>query len=129
MTITWLERDCWSTAPRAAAPAAGGSVVAGPAVRMPKRAPVPSGPPSISPLVTPPRARFERQGAELVLVVPISRDEAAHGAMVPVPMPGASVRLRVPPGTTTGHRFRVPRSNAPAPDGFGDLTVVVEVTR
>jgi molecular chaperone DnaJ len=74
-----------------------------------------------------PTARFERQGSELVLVVPISAGEALHGALVMVPAPGTSVRLRVPPGTTTGRRFRVPRVNAPAPDGFGDLTVVVEV--
>lgn len=93
-TMTWLERDCWSTAPRSLAPTA---------------------------------ARFERQGEELVLVVPISETEARNGALVMVPAPGASVRLRVPPGTTTGHRFRVPRGHAPAPDGFGDLTVVAEV--
>jgi molecular chaperone DnaJ len=74
-----------------------------------------------------PAPRFERQGSELVLIVPISASEAQHGALIKVPAPGASVRLRVPPGTSSGRRFRVPRANAPAPDGFGDLTVVVQV--
>ncbi|GAA0635794.1 hypothetical protein GCM10009547_44970 [Sporichthya brevicatena] len=109
--MTWLEREYWSQ-PRPVVPASrpGGSA---PALKtVPKTAPTP---------------RFERQGSELVLVVPISATEAAHGALIKVPAPGTVVRLRVPPGTTSGRRFRVPRVSAPAPDGFGDLTVVVEV--
>lgn len=112
--MTWLEREYWSQ-PRPVVPASrpGGSA--------PTLTPAPSTPPAA------PSARFERQGSELVLVVPISTSEAQHGALIKVPAPGTSVRLRVPPGTTTGRRFRVPRVSAPAPDGFGDLTVVVEV--
>lgn len=115
MTImTWLEREFWSQ-PRPVVPASrpGGTA-----------------PTVIAPLAeapTAPSARFERQGSELVLIVPITASEALHGALVMVPAPGTSVRLRVPPGTTTGRRFRVPRVSAPAPDGFGDLAVVVEV--
>lgn len=99
VTVTWLERDQWSTPP-----------------------PRPGSPsnPSMAP-------RFEREGTDLVLVVPIGHDEARNGAMVTVPTPGAPVRLRIPPGTASGKKFRVPRLNAPAPDGFGDLIVVVEV--
>ena len=113
-TMTWLEREYWSQ-PRPVVPPArpGGSA---PAVT-----PVPS---TAAPTPSP---RFERQGSALVLVVPISATEARHGALVKVPAPGTTVRLRVPPGTTSGRRFRVPRASAPAPDGFGDLTVVVEV--
>jgi DnaJ-class molecular chaperone len=77
--------------------------------------------------VAPLAARFEGQGEDLVLGVSIRADEAEHGALISVPAPGATVRLRVPPGTKTGRRFRLPRSNAPAPDGFGDLKVMVEV--
>ena len=111
-TMTWLEREYWSQ-PRPVVPASrpGASTPAA-------DAPTPQ---------TAPAARFERQGSELVLVVPISATEARHGALVKVPAPGSSIRLRVPPGTTSGRRFRVPRASAPAPDGFGDLTVVVEV--
>jgi DnaJ-class molecular chaperone len=100
-TVTWLERDQWSTpTPR------------------PKDHP----PGALAP-------RFERRGSDLVLVVPIGHDEARNGALIIVPTPGAPVRLRVPPGTESGKQFRVPRANAPAPDGFGDLIIVVEVTR
>ena len=100
--MTWLEREYWSQ-PRPVVPASrpGGSAPAVPPARS-----------------TAPSARFERQGSELVLVVPISASEAQHGALIKVPAPGTSVRLRVPPGTTTGRRFRVPRASAPAPDGF-----------
>lgn len=72
-------------------------------------------------------ARFERQGGELVLVVGVRADEAEHGAMITVPAPGQLMRLRVPPGTTSGRLFRVPRSSTFAPDGFGDLLVRVQV--
>lgn len=106
--MTWLEREYWS------APGGPGA---------------PTGRPVASSSAVPPvaAARFERQGSDLVLVVPISAAEACNGALVMVPMPGTNVRLRVPPGTTSGRRFRVPRVSAPAPDGFGDLTVVVEI--
>jgi DnaJ-class molecular chaperone len=106
--ITWLERDRWSTVPRNSGMA---------------RYVVPATDQAVTPLA----ARFERQGAELVLVVSIRADEAEYGSLVSVPAPGETVRLRIPPGTTTGRRFRLPRSNAPAPDGFGDLTVMVQV--
>lgn len=99
-TMTWLERDRWSTRP-----GTGDSEVTATVVG----------------------ARYERVGSELALIVPIAAAEAANGALVLVPVPGTSVKLRIPPGTVDGHRIRVARPHAPAPDGFGDLTVVVEV--
>jgi len=113
-TMTWLEREFWSQ-PRPVVPNS----------RSESSTPISTAPTQVSDAT--PAARFERQGSELVLVVPITATEAQHGALIKVPAPGTSVRLRVPPGTTTGRRFRVPRANAPAPDGFGDLTVVVQV--
>ncbi|MBA3743734.1 DnaJ C-terminal domain-containing protein [Sporichthya sp.] len=120
-TMTWLEREYWSQ-PRPVVPASrpGGSAPAVPITLITPITAITSAP-------TAPAARFERQGSELVLIVPITASEARHGALVMVPAPGTSVRLRIPPGTTTGRRFQVPRVSAPAPDGFGDLTVVVEV--
>lgn len=106
--VTWLERDRWSTGPRHA----GGD----PALSHDHEV-------ALKPLA----ARFERQGFELVLVVSIGAAEAEHGAMISVPAPGADVKMRIPPGTTTGRHFRLPRPNAPAPDGFGDLLVMVDV--
>lgn len=99
--VNWLERDRWS---RPAWPGESGS--------LPK----------------PLSARFERAAGELVLVVSIRPEEAEHGALISVPAPGQNVRLRIPPGTTSGRLFRLPRTNAPAPDGFGDLLVRVEVS-
>jgi DnaJ-class molecular chaperone len=115
-TMTWLEREYWSQ----------------PRPSVPGSRPAVSDQANLAPTVAegaeaPPTARFERHGSELVLVVPISATEAQHGALIKVPAPGTSVRLRIPPGTISGRRFRVPRANAPAPDGFGDLTVVVQV--
>jgi hypothetical protein len=112
-TMTWLEREFWSQ-PRPVVPQG----------RVENSAQISTAP---KPPDVLPAARFERHGSELVLVVPISATEAQHGALIKVPAPGTSVRLRVPPGTISGRRFRVPRVNAPAPDGFGDLTVVVQV--
>ena len=72
-------------------------------------------------------ARYDQRGGELVLVVPIGAEEAANGSLIPVPVPGSSVKLRVPPGTRSGRKFTIPRPYTWAPDGFGDLTVIVEV--
>jgi hypothetical protein len=105
--ITWLERDRWSTVPHSTRPTTSAMDPGG----------------GVKPLA----ARFERQGGDLVLVVAIRAHEAEHGALISVPAPGQPVRLRVPPGTTSGRLFRLPRSNAPAPDGFGDLLVAVQV--
>ncbi len=107
--ITWLERDRWSTGPREAGAAPGTFAQ------------------SYEPALKPLAARFERQGQDLVLVISIRATEAEHGAMISVPAPGADVRMRIPPGTGTGRIFRLPRPNAPAPDGFGDLLVQVHV--
>lgn len=112
-TMTWLEREFWSQ-PRPVVPATRADDSA-----LISTAEQPTPDTSV--------ARFERHGSELVLVVPITPTEAQHGALIKVPAPGTSVRLRIPPGTKSGRRFRVPRANAPAPDGFGDLTVVVQV--
>lgn len=119
-TVTWLERDRWSTLPPR--PLSHGAVAPGPGALPRTRPAIPATPVSRS------APRFERHGTELVLVVAITADEATHGALIAVPAPGTTVRLRVPPGTASGHRFRVPRFHAPAPDGFGDLTIVVEVS-
>jgi molecular chaperone DnaJ len=105
--INWLERDRWSTIPGSTRLPTSGAHSAG----------------AVAPLA----ARFERQDGNLVLVVTIRAHEAEHGALISVPAPGETVRLRIPPGTTSGRMFRLPRANAPAPDGFGDLVVSVQI--
>lgn len=106
-SINWLERDRWSTPPRGSAGGYPSTVEA-------------------AAVITPLAAHFERHGSDLVLVVRIRATEAEHGAIISVPAPGAEVRLRVPPGSSSGRCFRIPRPHAPAPDGFGDLLVMVQ---
>lgn len=68
---------------------------------------------------------FRREGDDLHLVVLIAIHEAALGARVDVPALDGSARLRVPPGTQSGQRFRLrERGMASARDGRrGDLVV------
>jgi molecular chaperone DnaJ len=72
---------------------------------------------------------FRRDGDDLHLVVPIAVHEAALGAKLDVPALEGQARLRVPPGTQTGQRFRLRERGVPsARDGRrGDLVVEVRV--
>jgi molecular chaperone DnaJ len=72
---------------------------------------------------------FRREGDDLHVVVPIAIDEAALGAKVSVPAIDGPARLRVPPGTQSGQRFRLrERGVAAGPDGRrGDLVVEVKL--
>src|SRR6185503_10065509 len=65
----------------------------------------------------------------LHLVVPIAIHEAALGARVEVPAIDGIARLRVPPGTQSGQRFRLRGRGVPlARDGTrGDLVVEVKL--
>jgi molecular chaperone DnaJ len=76
-----------------------------------------------------PHPTFRREGDDLHLVVPLAIHEAALGARVDVPCPGGAVRLRIPPGTQSGQRFRLREQGAPsARNGRrGDLIVEVKL--
>jgi molecular chaperone DnaJ len=74
----------------------------------------------------PPHPVFRREGDDLYLVLPVAIHEAALGARIEVPTPdGGSARLRVPPGTQSGQRFRLRERGAASPrDGRrGDLII------
>ncbi len=74
-----------------------------------------------------PHRLFERSGKNLTLRVPVSFDEAVLGAEVSVPtLDGSSVTIRIPPGTATGRRLRIPAA-AGAAAAEADLIVDVEV--
>ncbi|HTM07064.1 MAG TPA: J domain-containing protein, partial [Verrucomicrobiae bacterium] len=62
-----------------------------------------------------PHAMFRREGDDFHLVVAIAVHEAALGAKIDVPAPDGQAKLRVPPGTQTGQRFRVRGRGAPSP--------------
>jgi molecular chaperone DnaJ len=66
---------------------------------------------------------YERRGADLVLEVPITFDEAVLGAVVEIPTPDGRVSIKVPPGSQDGKLLRVKGRGAPKlkGDGRGDL--------
>jgi molecular chaperone DnaJ len=72
-----------------------------------------------------PHAVFRREGDDLHIVVPLGIHEAALGAKVDVPSLDGLTRLRIPPGTQSGQRFRLRERGVPsASDGRrGDLVV------
>ena len=78
-----------------------------------------------------PRTRsIRREGNDLHLDVPLALHEAALGARIPLRLlDGSMVRLRVPPGTQSGQRFRLRERGVPSPrDGRrGDLVAEVRL--
>jgi len=72
---------------------------------------------------------FERDGDDVRIVVPVAVHEAALGAKFDVPAPDGRARVRIPPGTQSGQRFRVRGRGAPLPQGgrAGDLVVEVRL--
>ena len=74
-----------------------------------------------------PHEFFQREGEHLHLRVPLAVHEAVLGTRIEVPSLEGPVRLRVPPGTQAGHRFRLKGRGIATPGGGrGDL--IVEVT-
>ena len=76
-----------------------------------------------------PHPLFRRDGDDLYLTVPVAVHEAALGAKIDVPSLDGTARLRVPPGTQSGQRFRLRERGVPsARDGRrGDLIVEVRL--
>ena len=77
----------------------------------------------------PPHPLFERDGDDLHVKVPIAVHEAALGAKIDVTSVDGPARVRIPPGTQSGQRFRVRERGVPSPrDGRrGDLVVEVQL--
>jgi molecular chaperone DnaJ len=76
-----------------------------------------------------PHPMYRREGDDLHVVVPIAIHEAALGAKIDVPTPGGPARLRVPPGTQSGQRFRLRERGVPSTrePRRGDLVVEVRL--
>jgi molecular chaperone DnaJ len=73
---------------------------------------------------------FSRDGADVVLELPVTFPEAALGVSVNVPTPGGEkVKLRIPAGTQNGKTLRIGGKGAPKlkGGGNGDLKVKVKV--
>jgi curved DNA-binding protein len=75
-----------------------------------------------------PDPRFRVEGGDLYVELPVTPWEAALGAEVPVTTLDGSVRVRVPPGSSTGRRLRLRGQGLPGPKGSaGDLYAEVAV--
>jgi molecular chaperone DnaJ len=76
-----------------------------------------------------PHPIFRREGDDVHMAMPIAVHEAALGARVEVPLPDGPARLRIPPGTQSGQRFRLRERGAPSTrDGRrGDFVVEVRL--
>ena len=73
-----------------------------------------------------PHQFFQREGEHLHVRVPLAVHEAVLGTRIDIPSLDGPVRLRVPPGTPAGHRFRLKGRGVPTPSGTrGDLIVEV----
>ncbi len=76
-----------------------------------------------------PHPIFKREGDDVHLTVPVAIHEAALGAKIDVPTPDGQTRLRVPPGTQSGQRFRLRERGIASPHTGrrGDLVVEVRL--
>ena len=76
-----------------------------------------------------PHARFERDGASILLDQEVSFAQAALGAEVEVPTLDGKVKLNIPEGTQTGTTFRLKGKGVPflRNGGRGDQFVTVNV--
>ncbi len=75
-----------------------------------------------------PHELFERDGHDISSEVQLSIAQAALGTTVPVRTLEGTVRLRIPPGTSSGARLRLRGKGAPTPGGgHGDHYVRVKI--
>jgi molecular chaperone DnaJ len=76
-----------------------------------------------------PHERLRREGDDLHMVLPVAVHEAALGTRVDIPGLEGPLRVRVPPGTQSGQRFRLRGRGAPSPlsGRRGDLVVEVRL--
>ncbi len=77
-----------------------------------------------------PHPYFERRGDDIHTVVPITVTEASLGTKIEVPTIDGRALLRIPPGTSSGQKFRLRGkgvTSARHPDHRGDQFVEVQV--
>jgi curved DNA-binding protein len=73
-------------------------------------------------------AHFRMDGDDVLATLRITPWEAALGAVVPVRTLDGEVKIKVPPGSSTGRRIRLKERGYPTASGArGDLYVVLEV--
>jgi molecular chaperone DnaJ len=77
----------------------------------------------------PPHLVFRRDGDDVHMTVDVAVHEAALGARIDIVTPDGEARIRVPPGTQSGQRFRLRERGMPSTrEGTrGDLIVEVRI--
>ncbi|MFE7122957.1 DnaJ C-terminal domain-containing protein [Streptomyces sp. NPDC057617] len=75
-----------------------------------------------------PHERYRLEGRDIHVRLPVTPWEAALGATVPLPTPGGTAKVTVPPGSSSGRRLRLRGEGMPHPRGTdGDLYAEVRV--
>jgi len=76
-----------------------------------------------------PHPYFTREGADILLELPVTPAEAALGAQIEVPTVSGRVKLKIAPGTQDGKVFKLPGKGAPRlkGSGTGDMKVRVKL--
>lgn len=76
-----------------------------------------------------PHPYFTREGDDIYLQVPITIGEAVHGAQIEVPTIDGTLKMKIPPGTQGGQKFRLKGKGVPSRKGevHGDQYVVVNL--
>ncbi|MEU1453417.1 DnaJ C-terminal domain-containing protein [Streptomyces avermitilis] len=75
-----------------------------------------------------PDSRFRLEGRDIHVVAPVTPWEAVLGATVPVPTPGGTAKVTVPPGSSSGRRLRLRGEGMPNPRGAdGDLYAEIRI--
>ncbi|HTP62844.1 MAG TPA: DnaJ C-terminal domain-containing protein [Burkholderiales bacterium] len=75
-----------------------------------------------------PHARFHPQGRDLHMTLPVAPWEAALGAIVPVDLPGGTLKVRIPAGAKPGKQLRIRGKGIPSSppgDVYFDVRIVV----
>lgn len=74
-----------------------------------------------------PHPRYDVEGHNLLVTVPVAPWEAALGAQVTVPTLDGRIRLSVPAGSQSGQKLRVSGRGLPLGSGRGDLFAVLRI--
>lgn len=76
-----------------------------------------------------PHPEFWREGADIYIDVPITIYTATLGGSIEVPTLSGSAKMKIPSGTHSGQRFRLPGKGAPilGKKGTGDQYAVIQI--
>ncbi len=71
-----------------------------------------------------------RSNADITMELPVTFSEAALGTQIEVPTVNGKVKLKIPPGTQSGRKFRIRGKGAPKlkGKGHGDMIITVKVS-